>query len=81
MTLRIMVDDRATWLQLYDKLRDLGFLKDISREDMDLSEDLFPMELFIDIDPILALVESPMVKLVRKKIDGTLTKTLEEAIL
>lgn len=81
MNLKIMVDDRDSWMELFERFREIGLLKDISEEDMDLSEDLFPMEFFIDIDPILNLVENPVVKPFRKRIDGILTKGLEEAIL
>lgn len=81
MNLRIVVDDRDSWMVMYDRLREAGFLKGVSREDMDLSEDLFPMEFFIDMEPILDMIDSPMVKPFRKKIDGTLTTALNEAIL
>ena len=81
MSIRIMVDDRASWLQLYDRLREIGLLKGVSREDMDLSEDLFPMEFFIDAEPMLAMLRNPGVRMFKGKIDDTLTKALEEAIL
>ena len=81
MNLRIMVDDRESWLSMYDRLREVGLLKDVSREDMDLSEDLFPMEFFIDVEPLLAMIDNPVVKPFRKRIDGTLTTALNEAIL
>ena len=81
MNLRITVDDRDGWLQLYERLQSVGLLRDISREDMDLDKDLFPMEFFIDIDPILGLIENPVVRPFKKKIDSVLTRGLEEAIL
>ena len=81
MNLRIMVDDRNSWMTLYDRLRGIGLLKDVSREDMDLSEDLFPMEFFIDVEPMLSMIENPVVKPFKKKIDCTLTGALKEAIL
>ena len=81
MNLRIAVEDREDWIELFERFRRIGLLKDISEEDMDLSEDLFPMEFFIDIDPILSLVENPVVKPFKRKIDTVLTKGLEEAIL
>ena len=81
MNLRIMVDDRDGWFELFRRFRKLGLLSDISEEDMDLSEDLFPMEFFIDIDPILSLIENPVVKPFKRRIDTVLTRGLEEAIL
>lgn len=81
MTLRITIDDRESWMEMYERLREIGFLKDISPEDMDLSEDLFPMEFFIDVDPLLSMIGNPMVKPFRKKIDSTLTIALNEAIM
>lgn len=81
MTLRIMIDDRDDWMEMYDRLRGLGFLKDIPREDVDLSDDLFPMEFFIDVDPLLNMIENPVVKPFRKKIDNTLTAALCDAVM
>ena len=80
MNLKILVEDRDSWMQLFDKFQQIGLLKNIAKEDVDLDEEMFPMEFFIDIDPVLSLIENPVVKPFKKKIDGTLTKCLEEAI-
>ena len=81
MNLKIMVEDRDSWFELYDRLQRIGLLKGVKREDMDLSKDLFPFEFFIDVEPMLMMIDSPVVKPFKKKIDGTLTRCLEEAIL
>jgi hypothetical protein len=81
MNLKIMVEDRNSWMALFERFREIGLLKDVSEEDVDLDEDVFPIEFFIDIDPILNLIENPVIKPFKKRIDGTLTTALKEAIL
>ena len=81
LNMRIMIDSKEDWMELFRRLRNAGLLKDIPEEDVELSEDLFPMEFFMDLDPIINLVENPIVKPFKSRIDGTLTRCVEDAIM
>lgn len=76
----LSIPDYDSWMDIYRRFRKAGFMKNISEEEMDLDEDVFPIEFEIDMGPIFELVNSPIVAPFRKKLDSGLTKCLKEVI-
>lgn len=80
MGLKLKIDSKRDWLNLYWDLWKAGLLKDVSVKDINLSEKAFPMEIPIDISGLTELLANPMVKPYKKKIDRTLHENLAKVI-
>jgi hypothetical protein len=81
MKVAMSIQNRDDWLDLFNKLIDLGLLSDITQEDIDLDEDQFPVEFFIDIDPILNVISNnPMIRPFKKKLNTSLTNAVTSLI-
>lgn len=80
MRVALKVEDRESWLELFRRFKKVGFLKDIPEDEIDLEEEQFPMEFFIDVDPIFKAMDNPMLRPFRSKLDVGLVNRLREVI-
>ena len=80
MGLKLKIDNKRDWINLYWTLWKGGMLKDISVHQINLDESAFPMEIPFEIDGLVDLLSNPMVKPYRKKIDATLHENLAKVV-
>ena len=80
MGIKLKIESKREWLELYWDLWKAGLLKNVSVNDINLDADRFPIEIPIDISGLCDLLSNPMVKPYRKKIDATLHENLTKVI-
>jgi len=80
MGVKLKIESKREWLELYWDLWKAGLLKNVSVNDINLDADRFPIEIPIDISGLFDLLSNPMVKPYRKKIDATLHENLAKVI-
>lgn len=80
MGVKLKIESRRDWLELYYDLWKAGMLKDVSVKDISLSETAFPVEVAFDPKSLIELLGNPLVKPYRKKIDKTLHENLLKVI-
>jgi hypothetical protein len=80
MGIKLKIESKREWLELYWDLWKAGLLKNVSVNDINLDADRFPIEIPIDISGLCDLLSNPMVKPYRKKIDATLHENLAKVI-
>jgi len=80
MGVKLKIESKREWLELYWDLWKAGLLKNVSVNDINLDADRFPIEIPIDISGLCDLLSNPMVKPYRKKIDATLHENLAKVI-
>lgn len=80
MGLKLKIDNKRDWLNLYWALWKGGMLKDVSVKEINLSEDAFPVEIPVEIEGLVELLGNPLVRPYRKKIDATLHENLSKVI-
>lgn len=80
MGLKLKIDNKREWINLYWTLWKGGMLKDVSLKDINLSESAFPIEIPFEIEGLVELLGNPLVKPYRKKIDATLHENLAKVI-
>ena len=80
MRVSLDIEDRESWLELFRRLKKFGFLENISEDYIDLDEEQFPVQFFIDVDPILNALDNPIVRPFRKKFDIGLSERIREVI-
>ena len=81
MTIKLRIETREDWLNMYYELQKVGLLKNVNVHDVCIYEGAFPMEIDVDIEPLLKLVSSPMVKPFKGKIDAALQRQIGQLIL
>lgn len=80
MGLKLKIDNKREWLELYWTLWKGGMLKDVSVKQMNLPEDAFPIEIPFEVEGLVELLTHPLVKPYRRKIDATLHENLNKVI-
>ena len=80
MGLKLKIESKRDWLNLYWTLWKGGMLKDISVKEINLSEDAFPIEIPFEIEGLVELLSNPLVKPYKRKIDATLHDNLAKVI-
>ena len=80
MGIKLKIESKREWLELYWDLWKAGLLKDISLNEINLGMDQFPLEIPIDISGLLDLLNNPLVKPYKKKIDMTLHENLAKVL-
>lgn len=80
MGLKLKIDNKRDWLNLYWTLWKGGLLKDVSVKQINLDESCFPIEIPFEIEGLVELLGNPLVKPYRKKIDTTLHENLSKVI-
>ena len=80
MGIKLKIESKEDWLELYRDLGKVGLMKGVSEKDVDLSEGIFPIEVPLEIGKLVELLGNPMVKPFRKKIDATLHENLAKVI-
>jgi len=80
MMVKLKIDSKREWLELYWTLWKGGLLKDVSVNDMNLDVKMFPLEIPIDFSGLIDLLNNPLVKPYKKKIDMTLHENLAKVI-
>ena len=80
MGLKLKIENKREWLNLYWILWKGGLLRDISVNEMNLSEKSFPIEIPVEIEGLAELLGNPMVKPYKKKIDAALHANLAKII-
>ena len=76
MTVMMKMKTKTEWLSMIWELRQKGLLEGIEIEDISIPEERFPIEVPLNLDGLLELVNKPVVKPFRKRIDETLTRNL-----
>lgn len=76
MNITLKINDRESWLELYREMRECGLLTNVMAEDVIFCEEMFPIEIPVDVESLMKLVRNPMVRPFRKKMNDTLEKTL-----
>ena len=77
---KLKIETKREWLELYWALWKGGLLKDVSINDMNLSEDVFPIEFPIDFTGLVGLLNNPLAKPYKKRIDLALKENLAKVI-
>ena len=80
MGIKLKIESKREWLELYWDLWKAGLLKDGSVNDINLESDLFPIEIPVDLSGLCGLLSNPLVKPYKKKIDMTLKENLTKVI-
>lgn len=80
MGIKLKIESKEDWLELYRDLGKVGLMKGVSEKDINLSEEIFPIEVPLEIGKLVELLGNPMVKPFRKKIDITLHENLAKVI-
>ena len=80
MGIKLKIESKEDWLELYRDLGKVGLMKGVSDKDINLSEEIFPIEVPLEIGKLVELLGNPMVKPFRKKIDATLHENLAKVI-
>lgn len=71
---KLKIDNNEEWLNLYWELVTAGLLGEVNIHDVvTLPSSAFPIEVQLDIQPLLNLLKNPMVKPFKKKINDSLT--------
>ncbi len=71
---KLKIDNQEELLEVYWKLQKAGLLGNVTVKDVTLPEEAFPIEVPLDLNPLLDLMRNPIVKPFKKRIDVTLTK-------
>lgn len=80
MGVKLKIESKRDWLQLYWDLWKAGLLKDVSVHDINLSEKAFPVEVPLEVDKLAELLGNPLLKPYKKKIDISLHNNLAKVI-
>lgn len=80
MGLKWKIDSKREWLELFCTLWQAGLLEDVSVEDINLSEDCFPIEAPVEIDKLIELLRNPLVKPYKRKIETSLRTNLAKVL-
>lgn len=80
MGIKLKIESKREWLELYWDLWKAGLLKDISVNEINLSADQFPLEIPVEISGLCELLGNPLVKPYKKKIDMTLHENLAKVL-
>lgn len=78
MTIKLKIDTKKEWFGLCTELVNAGLLQDVNANDITLPEDAFPLEIPVNTDGLPQLLNNPLVKMHRKKIDQALTKEIKK---
>ena len=74
MVIKIRIDSKKDYQNLYLGLRKAGLLSSVSIDDATLPDNRFPLEIPVEIDGIVNLVNHPLAKVYKKTIDGKLSE-------
>lgn len=80
MGVKLKIESKRDWLELYWDLWKGGLLKDVSVHDINLSEKAFPMEIPLEVSKLAELLGNPLLKPYKKKIDISLHNSLAKVI-
>lgn len=75
---KIRIESRREFNELYWSLRKAGLLESVSVNDITLPESCFPLEIPAEIDGLLKLAKHPAVKPYKKMIDWNLSETVKK---
>ncbi len=78
MTIKLKIDTKKEWFGLCTELVNAGLLRDVNANDITLPEDAFPLEIPVNTDGLLQILNNPLVKTHKKKIDQALTKEIKK---
>ena len=78
MMVKLKIESLNDWYALVIELRKAGLLENVRCEEVMLSESSFPIEIPIDLEPLLKMAQSPIAKPFRKKIsNGIVSRAME----
>lgn len=80
MAVKLKIESKRDWLEMYWELFKGGMLKDMSIKDINLPQEAFPMEIPIDISKLAELLNNPIIRGHKKKIEKTLKENLLKVI-
>jgi len=80
MVVKLKIESKREWLELYWELWKGGLLKDVSVKDINLDAGAFPIEIPIDFSGLVNLLSNPLVRPYKKKIDTALKENLVKVI-
>lgn len=78
MVIKIRIDSKKDYQNLYLGLRKAGLLSSVSIDDATLPDNRFPLEIPVEIDGIVNLVNHPLAKVYKKTIDGKLSEACKQ---
>ena len=78
MVIKLKIDSKREYLNLYWELRKVGLLETVSVNDATLPEKCFPLEIPVNIDGILKLAKNPAAKPYKKMIDFHLSEGVKK---
>lgn len=81
MMVKLKVDSRREWNDLYWGLKKAGLLESVTVNEITLPSNAFPLEVPIDVDALLKLVQNPMVRPFKKMIDWNLSEHVRDVKL
>lgn len=77
MIVKLKIESRRDFNNLYWELRKAGLLESVSVNDVTLPEKCFPLEIPVEIDGLLKLAKHPAVKPYKKMIDWNLSENVK----
>ena len=80
MMVKIRIETVEDWSNLIAELLKAGLLESARCEELALEEENFPMDILVDLDPLLKMASSPIAKPFRKKIQTGLVNRAMELI-
>ncbi len=76
MTIKLKIDNQDELFKMAYELKKAGLLKDVSFGVFTLPAEAFPFEVPVDMDSFIKLMENPMVRPFKKRIDQVFTANI-----
>lgn len=78
MVIKLKIDSKRDFLDLYWDLRKAGLLGNVTVYDVTIPESRFPIEIPVNIDGLTKLANHPVVRPFKKMIDNGLSENVKK---